>query len=236
MVDRRGNMQNKRLLFNIYAEAERALSSLGGMLSNDVADLDANIDVSLTDGNWVNVEIEGEDEEFALNFLIQKYGFPVENVVSGQICKGNISSISTGGVTVNVGIDVTVDRGQLKVLGAGDVSQITSRFGMILHQPVEIEVIEVKDNPVARFTKAQVDTWWEWKKAPTDRLLVNSTTRSHLKDAIKRTGHGRDIYGIERLGLLENMIICREDTDAPGLVSEIGPRISGEIGVIIGAH
>ncbi len=229
-------MQNKRLLFNIYAEAERALSSLRGMLSNDVADLDASVEVCLTDNNWVQVEVEGEDEEFTLNFLMQKYGFPVDNVVAGQVCKGNIRSISSEGITVDVGVDVIVGMDQLTVLGAGDVSQIVSRFGIIEHQPVEIEIIDVKDNPVARFTKAQVDTWWEWKKAPMDRLVVNSTTRSHLKDAIKRTGHGRDIYGIERLGLLENLIICREGTDAPGLVSEIGPRITGEIGVIIGTH
>ena len=79
--------------------------------------------------------------------------------------------------------------------------------------------------------------WWMWKKASTDRVTVNGATRSEIKYAIKKTGHSRDIYGIERLGLLEHAIVCRENTDGPGIVASIGPRLQSEIGVVIGdAH
>jgi len=45
---------------------------------------------------------------------------------------------------------------------------------------------------------------------------------------------GRDIYEIERLGLLEHAIVCREKTDGPGIVAEIGPYLKSEMGVVIG--
>ena len=76
--------------------------------------------------------------------------------------------------------------------------------------------------------------WWKWKKASTDRVTVNGATRSEIKYSIKKTGHSRDIYGIERLGLLEHDIVCRENTDGPGIVASIGPFLHSEIGVVIG--
>jgi hypothetical protein len=57
-------------------------------------------------------------------------------------------------------------------------------------------------------------------------------TRSELKAAIKKTGHARDIFGIERLGLMEHIITCREGTDGPGIVAAIGRHVKGELGVI----
>jgi len=103
--------------------------------------------------------------------------------------------------------------------------------------PVEIEVFEANRKVKARFTKKQLDLWWGWKKAATDRVTVNGATRSEIKSAIKKTGHGRDIYEIERLGLLEHAIVCREKTDGPGIVAAIGHRLKSEMGVIIGeAH
>lgn len=84
-------------------------------------------------------------------------------------------------------------------------------------------------------TKEQEDVWWTWKKSISDRVIVNSVTRSQLKAAIKKTGHERDIYGIERIGLMEHAVVCRENTDGPGIVSEIGPLLDADIGVIIGS-
>jgi hypothetical protein len=63
-------------------------------------------------------------------------------------------------------------------------------------------------------------------------VIANSVTRSELKAAIKKTGHARDIYGIERLGLMEHMITCRENTDGPGIVAAIGKLVKGELGVV----
>ena len=98
--------------------------------------------------------------------------------------------------------------------------------------PVRIETEELK--VLGSGKPKQLDLWWSWKKAATDRVTVNGATRSEIKSVIKKTGHGRDIYEIERLGLLEHAIVCREKTDGPGIVAAIGPRLKSEMGVIIG--
>lgn len=229
-------METTILTIKLYANFERALSSATFMLENELKEIDAGLELSVNPEGWLQVDVSGEDEIFAANFLIDKYGTPVTNVENGSIYKGFIASIDDDGIIVDVGVAVKVLPEALKVLGVGSVSQIASRFGLIPHLPVSVR-IEGQDGVVAgSFTKEQVDLFWSWKKAATDRLIVNSVTRSELKSAIRKKGHGRDIYGIERIGLLENMVVCREDTDGPGIVAEIGPLVKADIGVIRGTH
>ena len=229
-------METAILNIKLYSNFERALNSAAFMLENELKDLDAGVILSVDPEGWLQLEILGEDDVFAANFLIDKYGTPVKSVVNGSIYKGFISSIDDEGITVDIGTDVKVLPESLKVLGVGNVSQIASRFGLIPHLPVSVK-IEGQDGMITgSFTREQVDIFWTWKKATTDRLIVNSVTRSELKAAIKKKGHGRDIYGIERLGILENAVVCREDTDGPGIVAEIGPLVKADIGVIRGTH
>jgi hypothetical protein len=53
---------------------------------------------------------------------------------------------------------------------------------------------------------------------------------------LKRSGHIRDIYAIERLGILEHSIVCKHGTDAPGLIPIIGPLLESELGCVRGDH
>jgi hypothetical protein len=96
---------------------------------------------------------------------------------------------------------------------------------------MEIE-IEDPQKSTGRLSKRQLDTLWGWKKSGYDHVTANSVTRSELKAAIKKTGHARDIFGIERLGLMEHLITCRQGTDGPGIVAAIGRHVKGELGVI----
>jgi hypothetical protein len=229
-------METAILTIKIYGNVERALSSASFMLENELKDLDAKAEVSLGPDGWLQVAATGDDGEFAINFLKEKFGTPVTYVDDKAVYRGFISSIDEDGITVDIGITLKIKSSELSVLGAGTSPQIASRFGLIPHLPVYIRVLKQEDGTFASFTKKQVDLFWSWKKLPTDRLTVNSVTRSELKSAIKKKGHGRDIYGIERLGLLENLVVCREKTDGPGIVAEIGPLLNAEIGVIKGTR
>ncbi|WP_445475955.1 DUF2110 family protein [Methanococcoides methylutens] len=229
-------METAILTIKLYANFERALSSASFMLENELKDIDATVEVSVNSEGWLQANVSGEDEVFAANFLIDKYGTPVTKVENTVAYKGSITSIDDDGITVDIGINVKLLPEALKALGVGTVSQIASRFGLIPHLPVSVR-IEGQDGMVTgRFTKDQLDLFWGWKKAATDRLIVNSVTRSELKSAIKKKGHGRDIYGIERLGLLESVVVCREKTDGPGIVAEIGPLVKADIGVVKGTR
>lgn len=222
-------------LQHIYGKnRERMADLLKTLVENELKDLEVKVEISITSENWVEFSLEGEDEEVSANFLISRYGTPAKRVEVGKTYRGFLQAPGEDAFLVNVGILVRVEMDELKALGSGKPTQIASRFGLIPHLPIEVEVIEANKKVKARFTKKQLDLWWSWKKASTDRVIVNAATRSEIKSAIKKTGHGRDIYEIERLGLLEHAIVCRENTDGPGIVAAIGPRLKSEMGVAIG--
>ena len=226
-------MKSIILLLKIYGNRDRAIRSFEAMIANDTKDIEASTRIHVTSNGWIQIEITGEDDEFCANYLLTKYGAPVKEVEIGEVYKGYIHSIDENGITVDIGIEVNISLDGLKPLGNGDVKQITSRFGIIPHLPVSIEIIKVDDETKVCFTKKQVDLWWKWKKSGTDRVIANAVTRSELKAAVKKTGHARDIYGIERIGVMEHAIVCREKTDGPGIVADIGPLLMSELGVII---
>ncbi|WP_292487724.1 DUF2110 family protein [Methanohalobium sp.] len=227
-------MRSVILLLQIYRNTERAIHSIKNMIYNDLKELEVSVDVSATPEGWVQVDLSGEDEEFSANYLLSEYKTPVDKVEPGKEYKGYIQSIKSDRILVNVGIELSIPQSHLKPLGTGNVEQIASRFGIIPYLPVSVDVTDNSEYPKARFTKKQIDMWWDWKKSSTDRVIANSATRSELKSAIKKKGHGKDIYGIERLGVMEHAIVCREDTDGPGIVAEIGKLLISDLGVVVG--
>lgn len=58
---------------------------------------------------------------------------------------------------------------------------------------------------------------------------ANSATRGEVRATVNRAGHATDIVTVERLGLLEQSIICGEGTDPPGLLSSIGGYLPAEL-------
>lgn len=224
-------MTTTKLLIKIYGNRERATHSAEVLISNEIKELDVSAEFSVSDENWFTVNVTGEDSEFASNFLAHKFGTPVSEAVRNESYHGFIRQIHDDEIVVDIGIPVSIPLKNLSMLGNGTAKQIATRFGLIRHLPVKIEITD-EEKKEGTFTREQADLWWSWKKSEQDRVIANSVTRSELKAAIKKTGHARDIYGIERLGLMEHMITCRENTDGPGIVAAIGKLVKGELGVV----
>ena len=221
------------LLQPVYGNASGSVQSLNAFLDGELGDLDVSFDVSVRNKRFV-VSIDGEDAEVCANFLYGEFGKPLsqKDLVPGTVVRGYLSRIEDDRLIVSCGTDLEIPHAALAPLGTGSVSQIASRFGMIPYQPVDFVIGD--DLRSAAFSKEQIDLWWSWKKSATDRLILNNATRSQVKAALKKKGHGRDVYGVDRLGLLESVIVCRETTDGPGLVASIGKLLRSEIGVVIG--
>lgn len=218
----------------IYGNRERAIRSLKALIDNDLKDLEAECEISVSPEGWAELKLEGEDEEVSANFLLTTYGSPVKKAEVGKLYKGFVRAMEKDTILVDIGCPVKIGVRGLKSLGGGNPKQIAARFGIIPFLPVEVEVFEDQKELMGRFSKEQLDHFWAWIKSKTDRVIVNAATRSELKSAIKKTRHGRDIYEIERLGLLEHAVVCRETTDGPGIVAAIGPLLKSQIGVVIG--
>ncbi|MDY0386189.1 MAG: DUF2110 family protein [Methanolobus sp.] len=224
-------MVTVNLLLKIYGNRERAFHSAEMFVGNELKELDALAEFSISEDNWLKVDISGEDSEFVSNFLVSKFGTPVTELTKNEVYSGVIHQIREMEIIVDVGTLVSIPKKNLTDLGVGTAKQIATRFGLIKRLPVKVEITDEATN-VGAFTKSQADLWWDWKKSSQDRVIANAVTRSELKVAVKRTGHARDIYGIERLGLMEHMIICRETSDGPGIVAAIGRFVKGELGVM----
>ncbi|WP_455429630.1 DUF2110 family protein [Methanosarcina horonobensis] len=77
------------------------------------------------------------------NLLVSRYGTPAEKAEPGRIYIGFLQAFPEEAFVINIGIPVQVEAEELRALGSGKPKQLASRFGLIPHLPVEIEVLEV---------------------------------------------------------------------------------------------
>lgn len=90
---------------------------------------------------------------------------------------------------------------------------------------------ETEERP-HRLADEERDRLYEWTRGA-GRVNVNSATRGEVRATVNRAGHARDIVTVERLGLLEQSIICKDETDPPGLLAAIGDYLPAEIRCVI---
>lgn len=232
------------LLQPVYVPEENAARSLKAFADSEFNGLESSIEISVKKNRFF-VDLEGDDAEVCANLLYKEFGKPVlkseigsetkseteSGTESDVEFKGFIQKIEPDRLTVNIGFEVVIAAASLEQLGAGSAGQIAARFGMIPYLPVTVSILP---DGSAAFTKTQIDLWWTWKKTATDRIFVNGATRSQVKAALQRKGHGRDVYGVEKLGLTECVIVCKEKTDGPGIVSSIGRILPVQMGVLLG--
>jgi len=203
--------------------------SFEAMLRNDLSGLRVTYSLTLT--SWISVTVTGSEEKVAADLLVRQYG-ELRDARPGETVRAWLAGINDNGIVLDTGCKrVSVPCVRLEPFGRGTVEQIASRFGLIHCLPLKIRLVGESD---AEFTKNQIDALWRWKKG-TDRINVNNATRAQIHAALKRSRHARDVYAIERLGILEHSIVCKKGTDAPGLIPQIGPYLESELACVRGA-
>jgi len=85
----------------------------------------------------------------------------------------------------------------------------------------------------ASLAEVEQDRLYEWSRGNNGRINANSVTRSEARATVNRAGHAQDIVTVERIGLLEQSIICNPDTDPPGLLADIGQYMPSELLAIV---
>lgn len=217
------------LATKVYVEGEareRALDSLGSLVGNAVGDLDVDFDVGLRHDEFPSVTVEGEDAPVARNVLREEWGEIVPQLETGETYVGTFDAWSDEEIVLDAGRDVRVPADELE-LGPGTPVQIRERFGLIQHLPLRF----VHGDP-PRLADEERDRLYEWTRGP-GRVNVNSATRAEVRATVNRAGHAHDIVTVERLGLLEQSIVCREGTDPPGLLANIGEYLPAELRAVV---
>lgn len=208
---------------------ERALDSLSSLLGNDLGELEVDPAVELREDDFPVVTLSGPDATVARNLLAEEWGEipPAEgSLEAGERYVGTLDSWDEDGWVLDAGRPVRIGRDQLG-LGPGDATQIRTRFGVVQHTPLAFVAGEPPE-----LAADQQDQLYEWSRGQ-GRVNVNSATRAEVRATVNRAGHAHDIVTVERVGLLEQSIICGEDTDPPGLLASIGEYLPAELLAVV---
>ncbi|GAD53199.1 hypotheical conserved protein [Halarchaeum acidiphilum MH1-52-1] len=216
------------LATKVYVEGdarERALDSLTSLVGNSLDDLDVEFDVGLRGDDFPSVTVTGEDAPVARNVLREEWGAITPQFEAGETYVGTLEGWDDDGFVLDAGEEVRIPADGLD-LGPGSPEQVRTRFGLVQHMPVQFAY---DADGAHEFADAERDRLYDWTRAESGRVNVNSATRAEVRATVNRAGHARDIVTVERLGLLEQSIVCREGTDAPGLLASIGEYVPAEL-------
>jgi hypothetical protein len=214
---------------------KRALDSLDSLVANDLADLDVDWTVGVRDDEFVSVTVEGDDATAAQNLLRERWGEITDHFDDGEVATGTLDSWDDDGWTLDAGQPIEISLDGLG-LGPGDGAQLRDRFGVVQHTPLQFVYDADGDHRLADETR---DLLYGWSRnddegaATGGRLNVNSATRGEVRATLNRAGHAQDIVTVERLGLLEQSVVCPEGTDPPGLLASVGEYLPAELKCVV---
>ncbi|MFB6167478.1 MAG: DUF2110 family protein [Haloferacaceae archaeon] len=206
---------------------ERALDSLDALLADALGDLDVGWTAGVRADDWVSVTLSGEDEVAARNLLREQWGEVPTHLDSGETYVGTLESWTDDSLGVDLGPRTVEIAAADLDLGPGTAAQVRDRFGLVQH--VRLRVV-LSDPP--RLADEEVDRLYDWTRGA-GRLNVNSATRGEVRATVNRAGHARDIVTVERLGLLEQSVVCTESTDPPGILAAVGEHLPAELRCVV---
>ncbi|MDF9746351.1 DUF2110 family protein [Natrinema salsiterrestre] len=227
------------LATKLYVEGEareRSLDSLRSLVTNEIGELDVEFEIGVRHDDFPSVTIEGEDATVARNVLREEFGEIVPDLEAGETYVGTLESWDEDGFVLDAGqgegVRIPVDE---LGLGPGSATQIRDRYGLVQHLPLQFVYggdSDDADSEPSRLADAEQDRLYEWTRGD-GRLNVNSATRAEVRATLNRAGHAQDYVTVERLGLLEQSVICTENTDPPGLLASVGEYLPAELRCIV---
>jgi hypothetical protein len=205
----------------------RALDGMDALVDNAIGSLDVEWEVGVRHDDFVSVTITGDDAVAARNALGEAWGTIGTGFENGETYVGTLESWDEEGIVLDAGERIRISADELG-LGPGSPSQVRDRFGLVQHLPLQFTAGEPP-----RLADAERDRLFGWARGDNGRLNVNSATRGEVRATANRAGHARDIITVERLGLLEQSVVCAEGTDPPGLLASVGEYLPAELKCVI---
>ncbi len=184
------------------------------------------------------VVIDGPEEVFLFNLLNKEIGSIKEfkNVKVNDILKGTMCEVGKVGfgIFVDCGVinpptDVLINLHTLRKQLCKDkevsLNQILQAFEFIDHFPVYVKIIEInqdKSELRGELDQKSLKIFTKVVNENLEAIFIGGATKSQAKKALISKGHLRDIISIKRYGFFENIVLFKEGTDAPGIISHIG--------------
>lgn len=191
---------------------------------------------TIADG-WVHIELTGEDEKIATNYLIKEIGVcprTIGNLKKSSL-KGYLSSLNSQELLVDIGVFepkiipavISSQRLQAQLTAGTRVphGKIAELFGFCKGLPLNVKITRLSEAASyieAELSSKQIDNYLLWRESLLDRLIVLGVSLNEVKRALTHAKLYRDIIDVEPLGLLEHALTCKLGTDAAGLIPKIG--------------
>ncbi len=200
--------------------------------------------VNKTNRGWVQIAVSGEDETVTLNQLSEKVGIAPEyynevrklSAVRGKVIfaerDGSSLYVDVGVFTPEIrdaGISLNNLQAQLADGKMIPLQQLAELFCFFENMPLRVRIIDNSDKGkeyiAAELSERQIAQFTGWIRSSLDRLIVFGVTASHLLRVVGKSNFSRDIIGVEELGILEQVLVCKLGTDAVGLIPKLGPKL-----------
>ena len=192
---------------------------------------------------WLEVRARGEDAETFLNLLKEKFGeAPVfhSKVERWDVRRGFITGSGRVGFGVYVDIGILQPtrkdalyplhrmRAQLSDGALKSSREILQENGLLDYFPVDVIVTQLQgENVTVELADKSRDLFIWWRKLLFDRVIAAGIDRDYAEKTVKSANLGLDVIKIETLSLLVQCLVCKFDTDAPGVIAKIGNRLRG---------
>jgi len=230
------------------------LKTIGEMLQTQFEELDVEARV-LTNSKtkWVQIELSGEDETIATNYITKTYGacpVTVENAKALESLKGYISQIDNNKQELRVDIGVFEPKMAQAVLSVTSLQaalvngkklplqQIAELFGLAEGVPVSVKVNwehSSEEELSSELSEAQIEKLISWQLSLLDRLIVLGTSKETVTEVLERTHLERDVIDVEALSAFDFALTCKLGTDAAGVVPRMGRYMRGSVFVVFNA-
>ena len=184
------------------------------------------------------ITIIGSEEVFVSNILKNEIGCVKEfkEIKEGGIYKGTL--VEVGGVgfglfvdcaIMNPPVDVLINlhslRDQLCKGREKSLPEIIEAYDFIDHFPIEVKILKIdeeKHEIQGEIAQTTLDIFKKIMDENLEAIFLSGETKGQFKKVIVRKGHFRDIITVKRFGFLENLILLKQDSNAPGIISRIG--------------
>jgi hypothetical protein len=182
--------------------------------------------------------IDGPEEQFVSNLLKKQIGTIIEfkELRVGNIYKGSLTDVGRVGfglfvdcAILNPKVDVLINlhalREQLCKGTNKSLNEIINAYDFIDHFPVYVKITDIdieNNNLKGELAPKTLKLFEKILEENIEGLFLSGETKGQFKKALSRKGHFRDIISVERFGFLENLVLLKEGSSAPGIISQIG--------------
>jgi hypothetical protein len=187
------------------------------------------------------ITVSGSEEQFILNIFKKEIGTiqSFKDIGVGEIYRGNLVDVGKVGFGLfvdcaisNPHVDVLINlhslRKQLCNGNERSLNEIINAYDFIDHFPVNVKINEidtVNNKLLGELAPNTLDFFNKILKENLEAVFLSGETKGQFKKILTKKGHFRDIITVKRFGFLENLVLLKEGSNAPGIIAHIGKEL-----------